>query len=171
MIEESAAIEGRARERVIRWSDPHASAELARSMSGLDAMRAIKDGRIPAPPIGTLMNMWLAEVDDGRVVFEAEPGEYHYNPIGIVHGGFALTLADSSLGCAVYTKLPAGIGYGSTDVQLRFIRPITMSTGVVRCEAHAIHVGRTTGIAEAKLTDRAGKLLAVATTACAIFRP
>jgi len=140
-------------------------------MSGIDALRAIAEGRAPAPPIAVLMNFSITEVEEGRVVFEGEPQEYHYNPIGVVHGGFALTLLDSTLGCAVHSTLPAGVGYTSTDVQTRFIRGITIETGRVRCEATVLHVGRTTAIAEAKLTDRSGKLLAVGTSACAIFRP
>jgi uncharacterized protein (TIGR00369 family) len=124
----------------------------------------------PAPPIAHLMNIWLVDVDEGVAVFEGTPGEYHYNPIGVVHGGFALTLLDSALGCAVHSALPAGVGYTTTDVQVRFIRSITKDTGVVRAEAKTIHVGRSTALAEARLTDSAGKLLAVGTTACALFR-
>jgi uncharacterized protein (TIGR00369 family) len=159
------------RERIVRWADPVASAEILRGMSGLEGMRAMMEGRVPPPPIAATMNLRLAEVEEGRVVFVGDPGEFHYNPIGVVHGGFALTLADSALGCSIHTMLPAGVGYTSTDVQLRFVRPITVKTGPVRCEARAIHVGRSSGISEAKLTDSQGKLLATASTACMIFRP
>jgi len=160
-----------ARERVIRWEEPVAAAQAARTMSGLEALRAIRDGGVSQPPIAVLMNIWLTDIEEGRVVFEGDPAEYHYNPIGVVHGGFALTIADSALGCAVHSMLPAGVGYTSTDIQLRYIRAITKDTGRVRCEARTLHVGRTTGVSEARLTDANGKLLATATMACAIFRP
>ncbi|MEA2664197.1 MAG: hypothetical protein QOI11_1141 [Candidatus Eremiobacteraeota bacterium] len=159
------------RERLVRWEDPAASAAAIRELSGLDGMRLVRDGKLPPPPIAVLMNFRIAEVDPGRVVFEATAGEEHYNPIGVVHGGFAMTLFDSAMGCAIHTMLPQGVGYTTTDVQVRLIRGITKDTGVVRCEGVALHVGRTTAVAEAKLYDRDGKLLGAATTGCAVFRP
>jgi uncharacterized protein (TIGR00369 family) len=157
------------RERLVRWEKPAASVLL--ELNGLEAMRAVRDGRVPPPPIAMLMNMTIAGVDEGRVVFEGIPGEEHYNPLGMVHGGYALTLFDSAMGCAVHTKLPAGVGYTTTDVQVRMIRGITKDTGVIRCEGIALHVGRTTAVAEGKLYDRHGKLLGTGTTGCAILRP
>ena len=159
------------RERLVTWEDPLASAGALRDMSGLEAIRAVRDGRVPPPPIAKLMNFTIVEVDEGRVVFEGYPGEEHYNPIGVVHGGFALTLFDSAMGCAIHTTLPAGVGYTTTDVQVRFIRGITKDTGPVRCEAKVVHVGRSTAIAEATLRDGNGRVLGTGTTACAIFRP
>ncbi len=159
------------RERTIRFYDPVASADRIKERSGLEALRAIQAGEIPGPPIAVLMNLSILEIDDGRVVFEGIPDESHYNPLGIVHGGFAMTLFDSALGCAVHTKLPAGVGFVSTDVGVRFIRGLSASTGPVRCEARVVHIGRTTAIAEATLVDGAGRLLGTATTACAILRP
>ena len=159
------------RERLVTWEDPLASSGALRELSGLEAIRAVRDGRVPPPPIAKLMNFTIAEVDEGRVVFEGYPGEEHYNPIGVVHGGFALTLFDSAMGCAVHTTLPHGVGYTTTDVQVRFIRAITKDTGPVRCEAKVVHVGRSTAIAEATLRDGGGRVLGTGTTACAIFRP
>src|SRR3979411_2248962 len=128
------------RERLVRWEDPLAAAGPLRTMTGLGAIRAVRDGRVSAPPIANLMNFTIVEVDEGRVVFEGYPGEEHYNPIGVVHGGFALTLFDSAMGCAVHTMLPHGVAYTTTDVQVRFIRAITKDTGPVRCEAKVVHV-------------------------------
>jgi uncharacterized protein (TIGR00369 family) len=158
------------RERLVRWEDPLASAGALRELSGLDAIRAVRDGLVPPPPIANLIGFTIVEADEGRVVFEGYPGEEHYNPIGVVHGGFALALFDSAMGCAIHTTLPSGVGYTTTDVQVRFIRAITKDTGPVRCEATAVHVGRTTAIAEAKLRDRDGRVLGTGTTACAVFR-
>lgn len=140
-------------------------------MSGLEALRTMVSGKVSPPPIALLLGFALVQVEEGRAVFEGVPAEYHYNPIGVVHGGFALTLMDSALGCAVHSTLPAGVAYTTTDVQVRFVRAITKDTGLVRCEAKVVHVGRSTGISEGRLTDRSGKILATGTTACAIFRP
>jgi uncharacterized protein (TIGR00369 family) len=158
------------RTRTITWSDPLEGLDKRRTMSGLEALRVLMRGEGPAPPIAHLMNIQLVDVGEGVAVFEGTPDEYHYNPIGVVHGGFALTLLDSAMGCAVHSAMPAGVGYTTTDVQVRFIRGITKDTGVVRAEAKTIHIGRSTAIAEGRLTDSDGKLLAVGTTACAIFR-
>ncbi|GAC1451936.1 MAG: hypothetical protein PVSMB8_11190 [Vulcanimicrobiaceae bacterium] len=116
------------------------------------------------------MNFTLVEVEEGRAVFEGTPGEEHYNPIGVVHGGYAMTLFDSALGCSIHSLLPAGVGYTTTDVQVRLIRGMSKETGPVRCEATAVHVGRSTAIAEAKLYDRERRVLAVGSTACAVLR-
>jgi uncharacterized protein (TIGR00369 family) len=159
------------RERLVRWDDPFAGLAHARELSGLDALRAMIDGKLPPPPIAMLMNMRLVEVGDGRAVFEADPGEEHYNPVGVVHGGFALTLLDSALGCAIHTTLPAGAIYGTIDVHARLVRAITKDTGTVRCEATVVNISRTLGTSEARVIDRAGTLLATGTTACAIRRP
>ncbi len=159
------------RERLVTWEDPLASSGALRGMSGLEAIRAVRDGRVAPPPIARLMNFTIAEVDEGRVVFEGYPGEEHYNPIAVVHGGFALTLFDSAMGCAIHTTLPQGVAYTTTDVQVRFIRAITKDTGPVRCEAKVVHVGRSTAVAEATLRDGNGRVLGTGTTACAILRP
>ena len=159
------------RERIVTWQDPFPGLERAKALSGLEALLAMIRGEIPPPPIAMLMNLRLVEVAEGRAVFEGEPGEEHYNPIGVVHGGFALTILDSALGCAIHTALPAGAIYGTIDVHARLLRAITSTTGVVRCEATVVNISRTIGTSEARLTDRAGNLLATGTTACAIRRP
>jgi uncharacterized protein (TIGR00369 family) len=158
------------RERLVRWEDPQPTIAFVRASSGLEAIRAIRDGLIPRPPISVLTNFTILAADEGRVVVEGYPGEEHSNPIGTVHGGFALTLFDTAMSCAIHTLLPAGVGYTTTDIQVRFIRGITKETGPVHCEGIALHVGRSTAVAEGKLRDGAGKLLAVGTTACAILR-
>jgi uncharacterized protein (TIGR00369 family) len=159
------------RERLVRWDDPSVSVAAIKALSGIEAMRAMIEGKIAPPPIARLMNFVPVLVEEGRIVFEGEPGEEHYNPIGLVHGGFALTLMDSALGCAIHTMLPAGTGYATTDVQVRMLRGISKDTGRVRCEGKVQHIGRTIGVAEATLVDKNGKLLATGTTACAIMRP
>ena len=159
------------RARTITWEDPMITAEKGRAMSGLDALRAVQSGELPPPPIAVLLGMSIAEVDMGRVVFTATPAEYHYNPIGVVHGGLAATLLDSAMGCAVHSTLPAGTGYTTLEIKVNYVRAITRDTGEVRCEAHIIHQGGRIATAEARVTDAAGKLYAHGTTTCIIFRP
>lgn len=158
------------RTRTITWDDPLASAHAGLALSGMDYLQAMIDGHIPGPPIMHLLNFRLGEFSDGRASFWCEPAEYHYNPIGVVHGGLASTLLDSALGCAIHTMLPAGVGYTTLELHVNFVRPLTAQTGRVTCTAEVIHVGRTVGTAQARLVDEAGKLYAHGTTTCMIFR-
>jgi uncharacterized protein (TIGR00369 family) len=150
--------------------DPRDVAETGRRLSGMDYIQAILTGELPAPPIAELVGFRLVEAEPGRAAFEMEPGAQHYNPIGSVHGGVALTLLDSAMGCAVHTLLGAGEGYTTLEVKTNFVRPITAETGLIRCEGVVLHEGSRVATAEGKLTDANGKLLAHGTTTCLIFR-
>jgi uncharacterized protein (TIGR00369 family) len=139
-------------------------------MAGMDYIAAISSGELPPPPIAVLMSMHPVEFEPGRAVFEGEPGEEHYNPIGTVHGGYASTLLDSALGCAVHTTLPAGVGYTTLTLEVKMVRPITRDIARVRAEAEVLHRGRTQATAQARLTDaETGKLLATGTSTCLIL--
>lgn len=160
------------RSRALVWQEPVETAAAGLRMSGLDFIRGIQAGEIPPPPIAVVLKFAIAEVNEGSAVFEGEPGQEHYNPIGVVHGGYACTILDSALGCAVHTTLPAGVGYTSQTLEVKYLRPITADTGVVRCEAEVIHRGRKTATAEAKLLAKeSGKLLATGTSTCLIIEP
>ena len=154
-----------------RLDDAHPSevAASGRELAGMDYIRAIFDGEMPAPPISTLMGFRGVLAEPGRAIFELEPGPQHYNPIGSVHGGVALTLLDSAMGCAVHTLLEAGVGYTTLELKTNFVRPITSETGVISCEGTVIHKGSRIATAEGKLTDANGKLLAHGTTTCLIL--
>ncbi|MGH2984427.1 MAG: PaaI family thioesterase [Solirubrobacterales bacterium] len=158
------------RTRTITWQDPVPAAAAGARLSGMEYVQAIKSGELPPPPIAVLMNMAIAELADGRAIFEGEPGEEHYNPIGVVHGGYASTLLDSALGCAVHTTLDAGVAYTTLTLEAKFVRPITRDTGRVRAEAEVVHRGRTQTTAEARLVAaESGKLLASGTSTCLII--
>jgi uncharacterized protein (TIGR00369 family) len=163
-------IQTNTRTRTITWEDPVPSAHLGRTMSGLAYLRAFQSGALPPTPIAVLMGMAVAEVEEGRVVFTVQPAEYHYNPIGVVHGGLAATLLDSALGCAVHSTLPAGTAYTTLEIKVNYVRPITHETGELRCEGKIIHQGSRIATAEGRITDASGKLYAHGTTTCIILR-
>ena len=167
----SDTIDDTTRTRTFTWEDPHAMAEIGRGLSGFEYLQKIVAGELPRPPIGTLMNFGLSELSVGRAVFTVEPAEYHYNPIGVVHGGLAATLLDSAMGCAVHSMLPAGTGYTTLEIKVNYVRPMTSQTGSVSCEAKVIHLGGRTATAEGRVVDASGNLYAHATTTCIIFRP
>ena len=160
-----------ARERTYSWGDPSISAGAARTSAGLDVMHALARGELPAPPIIATLGFELESVEAGRVVFAFEPAEYHYNPIGSVHGGVYATLLDSAAGCAVHTMLPAGVGYTSLDLTVKFLRAMTVDTGRVRCIGTVPHLGGRTALAEARLLDAEDRLLGTAVSSILLVRP
>ena len=151
-------------------TDPLALAARGRELSGMEYIRLIFAGELPPPPIAELMGFRGVEFEPGRAVFEMTPGPQHYNPIGSVHGGVALTLLDSAMGCAVHTTLEAGVGYTTLEVKTNFVRPITAETGQIRCEGTVVHAGSRVATAEGRLVDSSGRLLAHGTTTCLILR-
>jgi uncharacterized protein (TIGR00369 family) len=160
-----------ARVRSFSWEDPSIAAAAAIELPGLECMQAIVDGRLPAPPIARLLDFTLVEVQEGRAVFAMEPAEWMYNPIGTVHGGIAATILDSCMGCAVHTTLEAGIGYTTTDLQVRYIRAMGAASGRVLAEGRVVHSGRRTAMAEGRVFLESDEtLIAHGTTGCLILR-
>ena len=151
------------RTRTASWDDPAAGMEAARSLSGLEYMRSIARGDAPAPPLARLLGFEIETVEEGAVTFAMEPAEYHYNPFGVVHGGVAATLFDSALGCAVQSLLPKASIAPTMQLDINYIRPITKSTGRVRCSGQVVHLGKRSATAEGRLVDMNGKLYAHAT--------
>ncbi len=157
------------RTRTIEWADPHVTAQAARDRTGLEFLQAMAAGELPQPPVMATIGGRLESVAEGKAVFTMTPSEFHYNPIGSVHGGVYSTLLDSAAACAVHSMLPAGVGYTSLDLSVRFIGAINVDTGPVTCTGTVTHLGRRTALAEAVLTSQSGKLLATATSNCMIL--
>lgn len=143
--------------------------EVMASMSGLEFVRAMFEGRLPAPPIMQTVEPFDSTAEPGHVVFHSVPGFRHYNPIGSVHGGYAAILLDSAMGLAVHSTLPPGTGYTTLEFKISFIRGMSQDTGPVRTEGRTLNVGRRAATAEARITDAKGRLLAHATTTCLVF--
>jgi len=143
--------------------------EVMASMPGIDFVRAIFDGKLPAPPIMQSIEPFDSTAEPGVVVMHSIPGFRHYNPIGSVHGGYAATLLDSAMGLAVHSMLPVGTGYTTLEFKVSFIKGMTKDSGPVRTEGRTLNVGRRAATAEARITDSKGRLLAHATTTCLVF--
>lgn len=139
------------------------------SMPGLDYLRGILRGDFPAAPISATLDFYPVEFDHGRAVFEGTPAPFIYNPLGMVHGGWAATILDSAMGCAVHTTLPAGKVYTTVDLSISLVRAITTRTNRVRCEARVVHTGGTIATADARLFDDEGVLCAHGSTTCLIM--
>jgi uncharacterized protein (TIGR00369 family) len=157
------------RSRTFSWDDPAPGLSQLGRRSGLEILRAMIDGELPPPPVMNLLGMDRFEADPGRVTVYLTPQEFHYNPLGSVHGGVLATLLDTATGCSVHSTLPAGIGYTSVDLNTKFLRPVTVGSGQLRCEGSVLSKGRRTALAEARLTDAAGRLVAHATSTCLLF--
>lgn len=158
------------RMHTITWEDPAINAEAYRNMNGLDYLRALLRKELPAPSVMRLVGHAIAEVDIGRVVFEFVPTEVHCNPMGAVQGGLLSTILDSTMASAIRSKLVAGVSYPTVELKINFLRPVTLKTGLVRCEGKVIHLGVQIATAEGRLTDLRGKLYVHGTTTCLIAR-
>jgi len=157
------------RSLTVTWSDPFAAFEEGKKLAPIEHLRAIRDGRIPDPPIARLLGMRLVKVEPGEAAFELTPAEHHYNPIGVVHGGVAFTLLDSAMGCTVQTLLQPGKGYTTLEIKANLVRAITLKTGPIRATAKIVHMGKQTATAQGRIEDAEGKLYAHGTTTCLIL--
>jgi len=140
-----------------------------KGLNGLEQLQAMVDGRVPHPPIMDLMDMASFEPELGKVVVTMRAQEFHYNPLGGVHGGVIATLLDTAAGCSVHSTLAAGQMYTSLDLTTKFLRPVTVDSGLLRCEGTVLNRGRRVALAQAELTDQAGRLVAHATSTCLII--
>ncbi|OCW57707.1 PaaI family thioesterase [Hoeflea olei] len=136
---------------------------------GLSVMRGMLEGRLPGATMARTLNFRLTRVEEGLVAFSGAPTADHLNPLGSVHGGWAATILDSALACAVMTTLPPGEGYTTVEFKLNLTRPMAPDMEEVSCEGRVVHRGRTLATSEAFLRDASGKLLAHGTETCAIF--
>lgn len=157
------------RSKTITWDDPMDGASQALTMPGIDYLRAIAAREIPGAPIASHIGLDIVSVEPGEVIMTAVPDESHYNPIGSVHGGFFATLLDSVCGCAVQTTLPAGVAYTSLELKVSFLRGITVDTGTVTARGWVTKPGSKAAFVEADIRDASGKLLATASSTCAVF--
>ena len=147
----------------------HSLADVRRALSGLEFFRRMMAGTLPPPPMVSLLGLRMIEVEEGRVVFAGTPTEAFYNGMGVAHGGFAATLLDSALGCAINSMMPAGRSFTTLELTINYTRPLRLETGEVRCEAKVIHVGSRVGTAEARVVDAGGKIYAHGTTTCILI--
>jgi len=141
----------------------------AKTLTGYQLIKGILEGAFPVPPISKVLNFRLAEIEPGRAVFKGQPSLDYYNPIGSVHGGYAATLLDSCMGCAVHTTLPAGVGYTTLEIKINFVRAILEDSGPLTAEGKVISVGKRVGTAEGRIFDAQNRLYAHGTTTCLIF--
>lgn len=157
------------RTRQYEWDATPLDRSLLAALPGLEIVRRIAKGELPPPSMAVTlgMDLLIGEVEEGRAVFEGTPGDHVLNPLGSVHGGFAATLLDSAMGCAVHTTLPPATGFGTVELKVNFLRPIMADAGVVRVEGKVIHAGRTLVLAEGRVIGRDdGRLYAHGTSTC-----
>lgn len=158
-------------ERTYQYDSRAFDPAVARAMSGLDYMRGVIRGDFPGAPIASTLGFSPVEVARGRAVFEGVPERFVYNPIGVVHGGWAATLLDSAMGCAVHTTLPAGKAYTTIDLSVSMVRALTERSGRIRAEGRVLHAGSSIVTAEGRVLGDDGTLYAHGTTTCLVLAP
>jgi len=160
-----------ARTKRITWQDPMVALSSAAGLTGIEFIQAIFGGKLPSPPITATMGFTGGTAEVGKATFVGTAGEHLYNPIGVVHGGFAMTLLDSAMGCAVHTTLGVGEAYTTLETKVNFVRPITLETGPLRCEGVVVHRGGKIATAEGRLVaEDSGKLMAHGSSTCLVFK-
>jgi len=156
--------------RLVTWARPgQGDFAVLAQLDGLGQLQAMVDGAMPAPPIMDTLGMTDFRPERGTVTVEMPAAEFHYNPLGGVHGGVISTLLDTAAGCSVHSTLEVGEMYTSLDLTVKFLRPVTVDSGLLTCVGRVLQRGRRTALAEAQLFDQRGKLLAHATSSCMIF--
>ena len=161
---------GEARSRVITWYDPRPTTAAGTTLSGLEFLIAIRDGRLAPPPMASVFGFEITDVSIGEVAFECTPDESAYNPLGVVHGGLVCTLADTVVGCAVHTTLEPGFTFTSIDLSVNYLRPVTSNSGVLRAVGRVTKPGRRVAFATAEIRDGKGTLVATATSSLLIMQ-
>ena len=158
------------RSRTFTWSDPMDGAKKAMTMSGYEYLQAMGDKRIALPPILHTLDFNVAPIEKGKVTFLFTPQEFHYNPIGTVHGGVISAILDSAMGCSLHSLLDAGVGYTTLELKVNFLKAITIKTGELRAVGKVINLGGRTALVEAQLLDAAGTLYAHSVSTCMILK-
>ena len=145
--------------------------EVRRQLSGLEFFKKMMAGELPPPPLVVLLGLKLVEAEAGRVTFTGVARETYYNGMGVAHGGFAATMLDSALGCAINTMMPAGRSFTTIDLQIHYTRPLRTEAGELRCTATVVHAGSRTATSEGRIVDATGKVYAHGTTTCILVEP
>ena len=154
-----------------RWVDPAVALQQLPHLSGLDYLTGVLDGTIPPPPIAVLMGFTAVSVSPGEVVMSCEPGQQHFNPLGMVHGGLACTLLDTVTGCAGHTTLAAGVGYSSIDINVRYLRPVLPDNAPLMATGTVVRPGSRVIFTEGTVVGADGRVLATATSTLAVLGP
>lgn len=157
------------RSRLVTWEDPRRAAREARRMSGAEFFDAMRRGKIPEPPFGKLLGIDLFDAGEGYFMMSLQPQEMHYNPMGCVHGGILATLLDSVMSASVHTALPAGRGYLTSEIAVKFLKPVFQATGEIMAEGHLVSYEGDIAIAEGKIFDARDVVHATATATCVVF--
>ncbi|MDR3680181.1 MAG: PaaI family thioesterase [Flavipsychrobacter sp.] len=157
------------RTRTFTWQDPMPGAAKAMHMSGLEYLNAMSEGKIGLPPLLYTMDFTVEHEERGQAIFSFRPQEFHYNPIGTVHGGVITAILDSAMGCSLHSTLPAGTGYTTLELKVNFLKAVTIKTGELKAIGKIIHAGSRTSLIEAQLIDKAGTVYAHAVSTCMIL--
>ena len=158
------------RKKTVIWQDPKNNTRDVANTSGLDYLRAIKNDKIAPPPVAMLIGYKISYVENGYVVYEFDPKEYHYNPFSSVHGGIISTLLDTAMTASVLSTLTKGTNCSTVEIKVNFVRPVTSECGTLKCEAQPLHIGKNIATVEGKLKDKNGKLYAHGVSTCSIFK-
>jgi len=158
------------RKRTVEWQDPSDGARAALKMTGMEYLKSMWNGTLPFPPLLQTLDFEVLDSAPGNIIFRFQPEEFHYNPIGTVHGGVISAILDSAIGCSIHSLLPAGKGYTTLELKVNFLKAVTIKSGRMKTTAKVIHIGARTALAEAQLLDENEQIFAHAVSTCMILK-
>lgn len=159
------------RSRHVTWTDPAQAAGEAAGLDGLAVMRAIRDGRLPGPPMARLVGFQCVVAEAGEIAMRLEHDPSLENAIGLIHGGAIASMLDTAMGAAANTRLPAGAGVVTLDLTITYLRPVSALNCPVTATGRLAHLGGRNAYVLGELHDATGQLCAHAVGNFFIARP
>jgi uncharacterized protein (TIGR00369 family) len=159
------------RHRSYAWEDQTPTRTAGATQDGLAVLHAIGRDDLPLPPALRTLDIRPHEAEPGQVSFLLTPAEFHLNPFGVVHGGVLAALLDTAMGCAVHSLLPAGSGYLTAELNVRYLRPVLLGSGSLLCVGHVVRPGRRSMVVQARIVEDSGREVAIAGATCLVVEP
>ncbi|NKY88814.1 PaaI family thioesterase [Nocardia veterana] len=147
----------------LQWEDPSVAVLGLVQLTRDELVERLRAGDLPLPPLAKLLNVAVADADPGRMTLLLTPDERHINFLGVVGGGVAGAVLDVAMWGAVQLSVDDKSMITTVSMNTNLIRGIAHNQGPLRAIGEAVHVGRTTATAQARLVDAGDRLYATAT--------
>lgn len=133
------------------------------------SMQKMINGEVSPPPIAQLIGVKFVHIEEGKTVFELECNtEKHANPMGTIHGGILVDLADMAMGSAFLSMLEMDETFTTVELKINYLKPIWNEK--ITAKAEVIKKGSTIGLINCNVYDEGGALVAHALSTCMILR-
>jgi len=139
------------------------------AISGLELVQSWMKEERGTPPVCRLSGWRFPEVGEGTTTWSMPASQWFCTGFGTFYGGIIALFLDGGINTAVTTTLPPGSSFGTLDLKVNFLRPVTPDGRDLVGRARVIHRGRTVAVTTAEVEDADGKLVAMATSSAMIL--